>query len=47
MSHETWEDMDMERGLRDEGRSDEFIAGARWSWENTMKAMQMYYSLKR
>tara|TARA_Y100001951_G_C11236679_1_gene237875 strand:+ start:391 stop:528 length:138 start_codon:yes stop_codon:yes gene_type:complete len=42
-----WNDMDIENGLKDEGRSDDFIAGAKWSWETTMKAMQMYYSMKR
>ena len=35
-----WEDMDMEKDLRAEGRSDDFIAGARWSWESSMKAMR-------
>ena len=37
-----WESMDMEKQLVAEGRSDDFIAGARWSWENTMKAMRAF-----
>jgi hypothetical protein len=37
-----WESMDMEKGLIAEGRSEDFIAGARWSWETTMKAMRAF-----
>ena len=42
-----WEDMDMEEGLRTEGRSEDFIAGAKWSWEATMTAMKMYYGMRQ
>ena len=42
-----WNDMNIEEGLKDEGRSDDFIAGAKSSWETTLKAMQMYYSMTR
>ena len=43
---DTWEGMDMETGLRAEGRSDDFIAGARWSWETSMQGLKMYYQMK-
>jgi len=39
-----WEDMKLEEGLKKEGRSDDFIAGARWSWEANQKAMKIYFS---
>jgi len=46
MKDDTWENMNMAKGLRAEGRSDDFIAGARWSWESTQKAMKMYFEMK-
>ena len=42
----TWEAMNIEKGLKAEGRNDDFIAGARWAWEANQKALRLYFSMK-
>jgi hypothetical protein len=46
MKTPTWESMEMESIMTKEGRSEDFIAGAHWSWDNNMAALKMYFELK-
>ena len=36
----------VENDLRAEGRSEDFIAGARWSWDTTAEALKIFFEMK-
>ena len=42
----TWKEMGMDRIMTKEGRSEDFIAGARWAWTANMEGVKMYFQMK-